>query len=246
MRVGAELKAARKKAGLTVEVISNRTKISVSKLFALEKNDFKNLPTGLYLFSAVRAYAREVRIDPEPLVERLRADFAEGDSLDALQALDAKGALGAKNVADAGRSKSNPLRLAAIAAAVVLMTAGVGAYLHSIGLLPFEVSGTTVEFPLAPTVNAPSEAPTLPLSSPAPETTIATAVNMPREAADATHSSPPTETRSKKPRTAAVTPERQEAVATELPSPARIEEPVDRAAQTEELRPDPPVPVTAP
>jgi len=33
-------------------VISKRTKINVSKLAALEKNDVKNLPTGLYLFSA--------------------------------------------------------------------------------------------------------------------------------------------------------------------------------------------------
>ncbi len=97
MRVGPELKAARKKAGITVEVISKRTKISASKLVALEKNDFKNLPTGLYLFSTVRAYAREVHIDPEPIVERLRADFADKDALDALQALDATGALAAKN-----------------------------------------------------------------------------------------------------------------------------------------------------
>ena len=90
MRVGSELKAARKKAGISVEVISKRTKIQVSKLVALEKNDFKNLPTGLYLFSTVRAYAREVHIDPEPIVERLRAEFADKDALDALHAIRAR------------------------------------------------------------------------------------------------------------------------------------------------------------
>ena len=143
MRVGSELKAARKKAGITVEVMSKRTKISVSKLVALEKNDVKNLPTGLYLFSTVRAYAREVRIDPEPIVERLRAEFADKDALDALHALDATGALGAKNLADAGRSKSNILRNVAIAAGVVLMAAagaGAGAYLHNTGRIAHEVS----------------------------------------------------------------------------------------------------------
>ena len=51
-----QLKAARKKAGLTLEVISKRTKIQVSKLIALEKNDFKNLPTGLYLCSSARIF----------------------------------------------------------------------------------------------------------------------------------------------------------------------------------------------
>jgi cytoskeleton protein RodZ len=128
MRVGSELKVARKKAGISVEVISKRTKIQVSKLVALEKNDFKNLPTGLYLFAAVRAYAREVHIDPAPIVERLRAEFADKDALDALHALDATGALNAKNQADPGRSKndqSNLLRNAAIAAGVVLMAAAV-------------------------------------------------------------------------------------------------------------------------
>ncbi len=122
MRVGSELKAARKKARISVEEISKRTKIKVSKLVALEKNDFKNLPTGLYLFSAVRAYAREVHIDPEPIVERLRAEFADKDALDALQALDATGALDVKNLA-ASKEQSNLLRKIAIAAAVILMLA---------------------------------------------------------------------------------------------------------------------------
>lgn len=129
MRVGAELKAARKKAGLTVEVISKRTKIAVSKLVALEKNDFKHLPTGLYLFSVVRAYAREVHIDSEPIVERLRAEFAGQDALDALHALDATGALDAKRSTE---DRSNVLRNAAIAAGLLLMAAaaaGAGAYI---------------------------------------------------------------------------------------------------------------------
>jgi cytoskeletal protein RodZ len=134
MRVGSELKAARKKAGITVEVISKRTKIKVSKLVALEKNDFKNLPIGLYLFSTVRAYAREVNVDPEPMVERLRAEFADKDALDALHALDAAGALDGKNRADGKYSggRSRLFRNAAIAAGVVLMAAA-GAYFYNAG-----------------------------------------------------------------------------------------------------------------
>ena len=149
MRVGSELKAARKKAGISIEVIAKRTKIQASKLTALEKNDFKNLPTGLYLFAAVRAYAREVRIDPEPIVERLRVEYADKDALDALHALDATGALDAKNPADPGRSKdgrSRLLRNAAIAAAVVLMAAagaGAIAYLDNVGRIFHEVRGAT-------------------------------------------------------------------------------------------------------
>jgi cytoskeleton protein RodZ len=260
MRVGSELKAARKRAGISVDVISKRTKINVSKLVALEKNDFKNLPTGLYLFSTVRAYAREVHIDPEPIVQRLRAEFADKDALDALHALDATGALDAKNLADARRSKeeqSNRLRNAAIAAGVVLMAAAgasAGAYLHNIRGIAHEVRGTKVERSSAAPVS---------LSSPAPATTVATALDVPQQAAGATHRPAPAKTHRPKPRTVAVMPGLQETVATvgavsdalgssgvmqqiEFPSPARIEEPSDRPANTEELRPEPPVLATAP
>src|SRR5688500_3480704 len=219
MRVGSELKAARKKAGITVEVISKRTKISVNKLVALEKNDFKKLPTGLYLFSTVRAYAREVHIDPEPIVERLRAEFADKDALDALHALDATGALGAKTL-DAKRSKAEPsslLRNAAIAAGVVLVAAGAGAgaYLHNVGRIAHEVRGTKVErSSAAPPARSPTETPSVSRSSPPPATTDATAVDVPQQAADAAPRPAPMNTRRSKPRTAAVIPGLQETVAT--------------------------------
>jgi cytoskeleton protein RodZ len=249
MRVGSELKAARKKAGISVEVISKRTKIKVSKLVALEKNDFKNLPTGLYLFSAVRAYAREVHIDPEPIVERLRAEFADKDALDALQALDATGALAAKNLADARRSKeeqSNLLRNAAIAAGVVLMAAagaGAGVYLHNLGRIAHEVRGTKVErSSAAPTVNSPNETHSVSLSSPAPATTVATAVDVPQQAAGAARRPAPTKTRRPKPRTTAVIPGLQETVATV----GAVSDALGSPANIEELRPEAPAPATAP
>ena len=227
MRVGSELKAARKKAGITVEVISKRTKIAVSKLVALEKNDFKNLPTGLYLFSAVRAYAREVHIDPEPIVEQLRAQFADKDALDALQALDATGALHAKTTADVSRSnegQSHLMRNAAIAAGVVLMAAaGAGAYFYKTGRIAHEV-------PVS-------------LSSRALPTTIATAVNVPRQTPGAAYSPTPTKTNKPQPRTAAVTSEPQERVAT---VGATSEEPSDRAANSEDPTPEAPAPATVP
>ena len=251
MRVGPELKAARKKAGITVEVISKRTKISASKLIALEKNDFKNLPTGLYLFSTVRAYAREVHIDPEPIVERLRAEFADKDALDALQALDATGALDA---ADAGKSKeghSTLLRNATIAAAVVLMAsgAGAGAYLHNIGRIA-HVPPSKVE-----------RSSSISLSSQTP-TTAATAVDVPQQAA-ATQTPAPKNTYRPKARIAAVVPGLEETVATvgavsdplaptgvtqqiEFPSPARIVEPSDRPSNIEEPGPEAPALATAP
>jgi cytoskeleton protein RodZ len=249
MRVGSELKAARKKAGISVEVISKRTNIKVSKLVALEKNDFKNLPTGLYLFSTVRAYAREVHIDPEPIVERLRAEFADKDALDALQALDATGALAGKT--NAGRSKeeqSNHLRKVAIAAGVVLMAAagaGAGVYLHKMGRSAGEVRSIKVERPSGeaePIVNPPKETPPVPLSSPPPPTTIATKIDVPQQPVSAARRAAPTKTRRAKPRAAPAESGLQEAVETI----GTVSDALGSPANIEELKPEPPALATAP
>ena len=66
---GAELKQAREHAGLLAEQIADRTKIKLHKIIALEEGDFDSLPQGIYLDGIVRAYAREVKIDPEPIVD---------------------------------------------------------------------------------------------------------------------------------------------------------------------------------
>ena len=218
MRVGSELKAARKKAGISVEVISKRTKITVSKLVALEKNDFKNLPKGLYLFSAVRAYAREVHIDPEPLVERLRAEFADQDALDALHALDASGALEGKR---GGQEPSHLLRNSAIAAAVVLMAAagaGAGAYLRNMG---------------------PSETPVIARSAPATAAPTAPAMEVLQRIAPAAQRAP-ANTHKPKARIAAVVQD------IESPIQTRLEELTDTPANIEELTAEAPELVTAP
>ena len=72
MTVGTEFRQAREQAGLSAEQIGNRIKVQLYKIEALENNDFDSLPQGIYLDGIVRAYAREVGIDPEPMVERVR------------------------------------------------------------------------------------------------------------------------------------------------------------------------------
>lgn len=74
MTVGTELKKARENAGLSPEQISERTKIQLYKIDALENNTFELLPQGIYLDGIVRAYASEVALDPERMVERVRLE----------------------------------------------------------------------------------------------------------------------------------------------------------------------------
>jgi cytoskeleton protein RodZ len=62
---GRVLKEARERRGLSLRQIANATKIGVSSLEALERNDFSRLPGGIFSRAFVRSYAMEVGLDPD-------------------------------------------------------------------------------------------------------------------------------------------------------------------------------------
>jgi cytoskeletal protein RodZ len=71
MSIGAELRQARQQAGLSTQELSQRTKIQLAKVEALEADAFERLPEGVYLDGLLRAYAAAVGRDGEDLVARL-------------------------------------------------------------------------------------------------------------------------------------------------------------------------------
>jgi len=75
--IGAHLREARERAGITLRTIAANTKISVPTLEALERNDVTRLPGGIFIRAFVRAYAREVGLDPEDAVRRFVARFPD-------------------------------------------------------------------------------------------------------------------------------------------------------------------------
>jgi len=75
MDVGGELRRARTARHLSLAEISNRTKISPALLQAIEDNRFDRVPGGLFTRGYLRAYAREVELDPEAIVEQYRAEY---------------------------------------------------------------------------------------------------------------------------------------------------------------------------
>ena len=76
MTPGNELKLARERLNLSREEISLRTKIQVRKIEALEDDAFDQLPAGVYLDGIAAAYAREVGLDAETFIRRLRTHVA--------------------------------------------------------------------------------------------------------------------------------------------------------------------------
>ncbi|HEY6359937.1 MAG TPA: RodZ domain-containing protein [Vicinamibacterales bacterium] len=75
MDVGATLQSARESRGLSLDELSDRTKISVRLLRALERNAVDVLPRGIFMRGYLRAYATEVGLDPAETVESYLAQF---------------------------------------------------------------------------------------------------------------------------------------------------------------------------
>ena len=72
---GSRLRQARTRKGVSLREIALKTKISVSALEALERNDISRLPGGIFSRAFVRSYAIEVGLDPEQTVEDFIAQF---------------------------------------------------------------------------------------------------------------------------------------------------------------------------
>lgn len=65
---GAQLQAARGGAGLSVHEVAKGLRLTVHMVQAIEANDQRQFPARVYLRGYVRAYAKLVGLDPEPLV----------------------------------------------------------------------------------------------------------------------------------------------------------------------------------
>jgi cytoskeleton protein RodZ len=72
---GTFLRRAREQHGVSLQQLAIDTKISTRVLEALERNDPSKLPGGLFSRAFVRAYAREVGLDPEVAVASFVSAF---------------------------------------------------------------------------------------------------------------------------------------------------------------------------
>lgn len=75
--VGSSLRDARERAGLSLRQIAETTKLSVHVLTALEQDRIGKLPGGIYRRAIVRAFAREVGLDPENILQEFLAQHPD-------------------------------------------------------------------------------------------------------------------------------------------------------------------------
>jgi cytoskeletal protein RodZ len=79
--IGEQLRLAREARGIPLREISDQTRISMHYLEAIEMNDYKRLPGGIFNRSFVKAYARYVGYDEKEAVEGYTRYMREaGDS----------------------------------------------------------------------------------------------------------------------------------------------------------------------
>ena len=72
---GTSMRHLREDRGVSLRQIADATKISVSALEALERNDLSRLPGGIFSRAFVRAYATQVGLDPEQTVRDFMVQF---------------------------------------------------------------------------------------------------------------------------------------------------------------------------
>ncbi|MDT4896236.1 MAG: hypothetical protein QOH25_1313 [Acidobacteriota bacterium] len=66
---GEELRLAREARGITLRHISDQTRISIRYLEAIESNDYKRLPGGIFNRSFIKAYAKQIGFDEKEAMD---------------------------------------------------------------------------------------------------------------------------------------------------------------------------------
>jgi cytoskeletal protein RodZ len=116
---GTFLRQAREQRGLSLQQLAVTTKISARVLDALEHNDPGKLPGGIFSRSFVRAYAREVGLDPEAAVASFVAAFPAEAGADDMPS--ATSAVEAETFESRRRVVRGLLRLLGVVALVALV-----------------------------------------------------------------------------------------------------------------------------
>ena len=75
MNFGTHLREAREKRGVSLRQIATSTRISIRTLEALENNEIKKLPGGIFSRAFVRSYAQEIGLDPDEAVREFVHQF---------------------------------------------------------------------------------------------------------------------------------------------------------------------------
>jgi hypothetical protein len=79
---GTRLRLQREEQQIPLATIAEQTKIKLSLLEGLERDDVSRWPTGLFRRSYFRAYARAIGLEPDPVLREFQALYPDPDAND--------------------------------------------------------------------------------------------------------------------------------------------------------------------
>ena len=116
--VGEELARARAALGFSLADVAQQLKFAARQIEALEQGRYAQLPTGAFARGMVRAYARLLKLDPEPLVQRIAERTATPDNAAAVASV-------RRPIPITDSARRTNLIYAAMSLAILLVIAGV-------------------------------------------------------------------------------------------------------------------------
>ena len=116
--VGEELARARAALGFSLADVAQQLKFAARQIEALEQGRYAQLPTGAFARGMVRAYARLLKLDPEPLVQRIAGRTATPDNAAAVASV-------RRPIPITDGARRTNLIYAAMSLAILLVIAGV-------------------------------------------------------------------------------------------------------------------------
>ncbi len=159
--VGSRLKSARLELGLDLPVLSDRTKVTMRHLEAIEEGRFDALPGRPYVIGFSKSYAQAVGLDAEEIVRAVRAELQAAEPVAPLRVIHQY------DVGEAVKTPSSQLTWLAAGLALAVLAAGSFAwrsyYWPAAGLPPVEemqsASAAKVAAPAKPVQAAQPQAP---------------------------------------------------------------------------------------
>jgi cytoskeleton protein RodZ len=153
---GEQLRLAREARGITLREISEQTRISMRHLEAIESNDYKRLPGGIFNRSFIKAYARQVGFDQNEALEGYARTARElGESPDDVQSTPHQ----SRVYTDAGSNRSPFVTVLLSVVILAILSLGVYALSHWITRKTSVVNDAPPANVAVPQKNGPSASP---------------------------------------------------------------------------------------